>query len=222
MGRSPRGNSPCAHGVCVTVPPVGGALNLFVSGDVTARSFQDSRGVTWEVFEVHRSSEAPRGVSAGLEKGWLSFVSDAGKRRLAPIPDVWRNASDLELEQFCAQARVARPPRFNPQATSAVAGRSFAEPYKSVSAALPAQAAEAEAPKIITKADDEVREMVRAFARDARLNKQPAIEAMVRLKALLHERHGGPDTAPEVRAVANDVARVRRWFVEAFYFDPTL
>lgn len=189
---------------------------------MAARSFQDSSGVIWEVFEVHRTSAAARGVSPGLEKGWLSFVSDAGKRRLAPIPDVWRDASDLELERFCEQARVARPPRFNPQSTSAVAGRSFAEPYKSLSAAPPAHSAEAEIPKIITKADDEVREMVRAFAREARLNKQPAIEAMVRLKALLHERHGGPDAAPDVRAVASDVARVRRWFVEAFYFDATL
>jgi hypothetical protein len=64
-----------------------------------------------------------------------------------------------------------------------------------------------------------VRGIVRAFARDARLNKQPAIEAMVRLKGLLHERYGGSDAEPALRAVATDVARVRRWFVEAFYFD---
>ena len=64
-----------------------------------------------------------------------------------------------------------------------------------------------------------VRALVRSFAQQARADKLPAIEAMVKLKGMLHERHGGPDAAPEVRAVATDVSRVRRWFVEAFYFD---
>lgn len=187
---------------------------------MAARSFEDSSGVIWEVFEVHRTSEAPRGVSAGLEKGWLSFVSDSGKRRLAPFPTVWREATDVELERLCEQARVARPPRFNAQPTSAVGGRSFAKRYDSVPAASSVLPVEAPPPE----GSDEgvVRAVVRDFARDARLNKLPAIEAMVRLKALLHERHGGPDAAPALRAVATDVARVRRWFVEAFYFDRSL
>jgi len=184
---------------------------------VASRSFEDSSGVIWEVFEVHRTSEAPRGVSAGLEKGWLSFVSDTGKRRLAPFPTVWREATDLELERLCAQARVAKPARFNAQPTSAVAGRSFAEPYVGRLAA-PAEPVLGGPPPDAVE-EEVVRAVVRAFAHDARLNKLPAIEAMVRLKALLHERHGGPEAAPGVRAVATDVARVRRWFVEAFYFD---
>ena len=169
------------------------------------------------MFEVHRTSEAPRGVSAGLEKGWLSFVSDTGKRRLAPFPTVWREATDLELERLCSQARVAKPPRFNAQPTSAVAGRSFAEPYVVHQAAQAGPVTDGARPDAVE--EEVVRAIVRAFAHDARLNKLPAIEAMVRLKALLHERYGGPEAAPEVRAVATDVARVRRWFVEAFYFD---
>ena len=189
-------------------------------GDVASRSFEDSSGVIWEVFEVHRTSEAPRGVSAGLEKGWLSFVSDIGKRRLAPFPTVWREATDLELERLCSQARVAKPARFNAQPTSAVEGRSFAEPYV-VRQVAPAEPVKDGSPPDGVEEEEEkvVRAFVRAFAHDARLNKLPAIEAMVRLKALLHERHGGSEAAPEIRAVATDVARVRRWFVEAFYFD---
>ena len=205
----------------MTVRPLAHTVHsLMRTGDVAARSFEDSSGVIWEVFEVHRTSEAPRGVSAGLEKGWLSFVSDSGKRRLAPFPTVWREATDVELERLCEQARVARPPRFNAQPTSAVGGRSFAKRYDSVPAASSALPVEGPPPE---GSDEEVvRAVVRGFARDARLNKLPAIEAMVRLKALLHERHGGPDAAPELRAVATDVARVRRWFVEAFYFDRSL
>lgn len=189
---------------------------------MAARSFEDSSGVIWEVFEVHRTAEVPRGVSPGLEKGWLSFVSDRGKRRLAPFPSVWREASDVELERLCQQARVARPPRFNAQPTSAVAGRSFAKPYDSVPAVAPARVTDGPSPESVEAEEEVVRAIVRAFARDARVKKLPAIEAMVRLKSLLHERHGGPDAVPELRAVATDVARVRRWFVEAFYFDRTV
>ena len=188
-------------------------------GNVDSRSFQDSSGVTWEVFEIHRTSETPRGVSAGLEKGWLSFVSDTGKRRLAPFPTVWREATDVELERLCLQARVARPPRFNAQPTSAVAGRSFAEPYVARHAAPAEPVTHSPPPAVVDDEEEEVRAIVRAFAHDARLKKLSAIEAMVRLKGLLNERHGGPEAAPAVRAVATDVARVRRWFVEAFYFD---
>ena len=187
---------------------------------MSSRSFEDSSGVTWEVFEVHRTSEKSGGVSVGLEKGWLSFVSDSGKRRLAPFPSVWREASDTELERLCAQARIANPPRFNQQSTGAVAGRSFAKPYVRVEAA-PAGPLMDQAPAEGVE-EEVVRAIVRAFAHDARLNKLPAIEAMVKLKGLLHERYASPGVAPELRAVAADVSRVRRWFVEAFYFDRSL
>ena len=185
--------------------------------DVAARTFEDSSGVVWEVFEVHRTSESPRGVSTGLEKGWLSFVSETGKRRLAPFPTVWREASDQELERLCAQARVARPPRFNEQPTSAIEGRSFARPYTGLPAVVTVPSIEEPAPDAV--GDEVVRAIVRAFARDARLNKLPAIEAMVRLKGVLHERFAASDADPDLKAVATDLARVRRWFVEAFYFD---
>lgn len=187
---------------------------------MASRSFADSSGVIWEVFEVHRTSDTTGGVSVGMEKGWLSFASQLGKRRLAPFPSVWHEATDLELERLCAQARVARPPRFNEKSTSA-AGRSVAKPKGTLGITMPAPLAG----NLPAPASDEaelVRAIVRTFAQQARLEKVPAIEAMVKLKALLYERHGGVDAVPAVRAIATDVSRVRRWFVEAFYFDRSL
>ena len=39
------------------------------------------------------------------------------------------------------------------------------------------------------------------------------------LKALLLERYGGDNEDPATRADATDIRRVRKWFVEAFYFE---
>ena len=64
-----------------------------------------------------------------------------------------------------------------------------------------------------------VRELVRVFAHEARTTNLPAIEAMVRLKALLLERYGGDNEDPATRADATDIRRVRKWFVEAFNFE---
>src|SRR4051812_7870927 len=76
---------------------------------MAARTFQDSAGVLWEVFEVQRASTKPGAVSSGLEHGWLAFVSGATKRRLAPFPPGWADAAPAELERLCAAARAARP-----------------------------------------------------------------------------------------------------------------
>jgi hypothetical protein len=169
---------------------------------VAARTFEDSTGTVWEVFEVHRASEAPRGVSAGLESGWLAFVSASGKRRLAPYPPAWQTATARELERLCEAARRASPsrlatgvPNFGPLAHVA-----------------PGASASGEAPNI-------VRDSVRRFAHEARATHLPAIEAMVRLKTMLSERFLGTASPAETRADASDLRQVRRWFVEAYYFE---
>jgi hypothetical protein len=64
-----------------------------------------------------------------------------------------------------------------------------------------------------------VRDAVRSFAHEARASRLPAIEAMVSLKSMLAERFLKEDSTPETRADASDLRRVRRWFVEAFYFE---
>ena len=182
-----------------------------------SRSFEDSAGVSWDVFEVRRTLGAPRGVSVGLEQGWLTFVSAEGKRRLTPFPAGWERVPDTELARLCESARVANPARY-PGDGASRAGRA---PPARARAAPP----HAVAPRPGGDADGEpdginlVRDAVRAFAHDARATGLPAIEAMVRLKVLVHERFGGDDAAPAARAEAADLRRVRRWFVEAFYFE---
>ena len=39
-----------------------------------------------------------------LRHGWLAFRNDAERRRLAPIPEGWEQASDAELERYCGAA----------------------------------------------------------------------------------------------------------------------
>ena len=74
-------------------------------------------------------------------------------------------------------------------------------------------------PEVEQERGNLVREAVRVFAQQARASNLPAIEAMVRLKTLLHEQYGGPGVDPGTMEDATDIRRVRRWFVEAFYFE---
>ena len=150
---------------------------------MAARTFEDSVGTVWEVFEVRRTSQKAQAVSAGLEQGWLAFVSGQAKRRLAPFPPEWQTADPAELERLCGTARVAR-------ATSLTV-----------------------TPVLQSGIEQDVEATVRDFAHQARAHRLPAIEAMVRLKALLAR------TFPEPSSPARNVRAVRRWFVEAYYFD---
>lgn len=161
---------------------------------MAARVFEDSAGTSWEVFEVHRSVQATRGVSQGLEAGWLAFSSVKGRRRLAPFPSDWESGSATSLEQLCAAARPATPSGYFKRRE--------------------ADAEHAAGPP----SGSSVRSFVRSFARDARQRKMPAIEAMLRLRVLLAERYGG-DADPEARAEVENRKRIRQLFVEAFYFD---
>jgi hypothetical protein len=77
----------------------------------------------------------------------------------------------------------------------------------------PSVAPAGELPIVPTVRDgDSVEDTVREFAHQARATGLPAIEAMVRLKALLTRVFTDP-TSP-----ARDVRAVRRWFVDAYYF----
>jgi hypothetical protein len=173
---------------------------------VASRSFEDSSGILWEVFEVRRSSETAGGVSHGLEKGWLTFQSAEGKRRLAPFPAEWSKAEASELERLCATARTANPPRFD-----------GTKPRIRPPRAAPVE----QSPEVPLEQSGEprlVRDVVRAFAQQARRDKTPAIEAMVRLKAALAERYGTVQDE-STKSDLSDVRRIRRWFVEAYYFE---
>jgi hypothetical protein len=185
---------------------------------VAARTFEDSQGTLWEVFEVQRSSQKAQAVTAGLERGWLSFVSSREKRRLAPIPPDWTSLDDAELERLCGMARVARPAASALQSPSAehpgtdAAPRTRVPRIRPVRTTLAADGGELPIVSSATSADS-VEDTVRQFAHQARSHQVPAIEAMVRLKTLLGRVYADPASP------ARDLRAVRRWFVEAYYFE---
>jgi hypothetical protein len=185
---------------------------------VSARTFEDSAGTVWEVFEVRRSSQNAQAVTAGLELGWLAFISSGQKRRLAPYPRDWQTAADAELERLCGSARIARPTGFGPtrradRATTDGTPRVRVPRIRPVR--TPEETAEMGELPIASSATsaDSMEDTVRVFAHQARSRGLPAIEAMVRLKALLARVYADSGSA------ARDLRSIRRWFVEAYYFE---
>lgn len=173
--------------------------------------------MVWEVFEVHRASSKAEAVSPGLERGWLAFVSGDRKRRLAPFPREWQSADVPELERLCARARVARAMELGRQrdGSGSITSAAARSPAPRIRAPLHGRegAFNGELPAAASTSADPVQRTVREFAHEARAQRLPAIEAMVQLKALLGR------TYPEASSVARDLRAVRRWFVEAYYFE---
>lgn len=174
----------------------------------------------WEVFEVQRSSQKAQAVSAGLEQGWLAFACGVHRRRLAPFPQEWRSADDAELERLCGLARKAREAAIgvNAPASRADSDARSSELRSRVPRIrrAPGMQLEAEATLPIVEAAtsaDAVETTVRTFAHQARSSGLPAIEAMVRLKALLTRVYDAEATRRW------DLRAVRRWFVESYYFE---
>ena len=86
------------------------------------RSFADDNGAIWQVWDVLPSQPElierrknivarlggdERRAGPALAEGWLAFESERGRRRLAPIPSGWENATDDQLKEWCTQARNA-------------------------------------------------------------------------------------------------------------------
>jgi hypothetical protein len=65
------------------------------------RTFTDSRGIEWQVWDVFPSTD----VRHTLQGGWLTFQSAQEKRRLAPVPLYWMSANDLELARLLDAAK---------------------------------------------------------------------------------------------------------------------
>jgi hypothetical protein len=162
------------------------------------RTFTDSAGLTWSVFEVHRTSQKAGAVSPGLENGWLAFASGDSRRRLAPFPSTWETSTDTELEVLCATARPVDPARF----PSDQILRPRIRPSR----------LDTELDRVVEPPAD-VEATVRAFAHQARARGLPAVSAMLELKSLLQQRY------PEPQSAAHDRPLIRRWFVEAYYFE---
>lgn len=70
---------------------------------MATRDFRDGRGVSWRVWSTVPISGAV--ITAGFEKGWLTFESDSGAlRRLAPVPAGWEDVSNERLDLLCRAA----------------------------------------------------------------------------------------------------------------------
>ncbi|HEU0079686.1 MAG TPA: hypothetical protein VFQ76_18655 [Longimicrobiaceae bacterium] len=66
------------------------------------REFTDRQGRTWRAWDTYPQSRSI--VTAPYAEGWLCFESQAGKRRLTPIPEGW---DELPQERLCMLLRAA-------------------------------------------------------------------------------------------------------------------
>jgi hypothetical protein len=76
------------------------------------RSFTDSQGHTWRVWNVipqYATSRDEDQMTPGLQGGWLCFENSGEKRRLSPIPANWEDAASEDLEQYLGQATSVQP-----------------------------------------------------------------------------------------------------------------
>lgn len=75
------------------------------------RTFRDSSGTPWTVFEVRRQASSTGDnrsfLPGGFNDGWLCFEVAGAKRRLTKYPQRWREFSDEELTKLLEQAQPA-------------------------------------------------------------------------------------------------------------------
>ena len=76
------------------------------------REFTDDGGTVWRAWDTYPGSAA--NVRPGFEGGWLGFECEAERRRLAPVPAGWEEASDVDLRAMLARAQPNRPTRATP------------------------------------------------------------------------------------------------------------
>ncbi len=90
------------------------------------RRFRDEIGRVWDVWDVHPTDAECRDLAGGpdnpvsgavLTRGWLAFEGPGERRRLAPIPVGWGEASVARLRELLSQSILAR---FTPPAQRAI------------------------------------------------------------------------------------------------------
>jgi hypothetical protein len=67
------------------------------------RELRDDHGRLWQVWNTVPTSVAGA-LAEGFAEGWLTFECDLEKRRLAPIPPGWDEATDERLRVMLAAA----------------------------------------------------------------------------------------------------------------------
>jgi hypothetical protein len=79
------------------------------------REFTDSAGVAWRVWDT---VPWPKAVyDERLKAGWLTFQSGTIRKRLAPIPRGWEEATPERLDLMCRNADPVRPSGSAPSRT---------------------------------------------------------------------------------------------------------
>jgi hypothetical protein len=82
--------------------------------EVQLRTFRDERDQEWEVRAIKPPPPTERRrrlIADDFANGWLLFTLGMERRRLAPLPPGWHQASDTQLVRWCADAeQVAGPP----------------------------------------------------------------------------------------------------------------
>jgi hypothetical protein len=75
------------------------------------RSFRDQHGLEWEVRAITPATKDRRApvVRPDLANGWLLFTLGLERRRLAPLPSAWREASETQLERWRRSAEPVQP-----------------------------------------------------------------------------------------------------------------
>lgn len=81
---------------------------------MAVRDFTDAAGIAWRVWHTLPSTTSL--LTAGYERGWLTFESADSLRRLTAVPPEWDELADEELEALCRTAtpvprRRQRPDR---------------------------------------------------------------------------------------------------------------
>lgn len=68
------------------------------------REFTDSNGTRWLVWSTTPTQGAVLG--GDMQKGWLTFESEAERKRLVPIPRDWEQAAADRMELYCRAAQA--------------------------------------------------------------------------------------------------------------------
>ena len=79
--------------------------------ETQVRTFRDERFLEWEVRAIQPPQEARRSnlLPPHHMHGWLLFMSGEERRRLAPLPPGWHQATETQLMRWCADAEEAHP-----------------------------------------------------------------------------------------------------------------
>lgn len=79
--------------------------------EFTLRVFWDERNCPWEVRAIQPPDTERRArlLPPAHANGWLLFSLGEERRRLAPLPADWREASEAQLERWWQEAHPVEP-----------------------------------------------------------------------------------------------------------------